>query len=214
MKIYRIYPEAPQWAILQKCGKILNQNGVILHPTETVYGLAARFDAPQALKRVYRLKGRPEGKPFSILVNSIQSILDLIGYQHPRLVKFLEHIFPGPITILLPQHNPNLPPEWQEHPMLGFRLPDHPLSVQLVSSTGHPLITTSANRSGQPAPVTFAEVDPWIRNSVDVALDGGQTPCQQPSTIVQIDPFQWKHQIIREGACSPEKFKEDFDRFI
>ncbi len=198
--------------LLTRAGHILRSGGVVLHPTETVYGLAAHWEREEALQRIARIKGRSPAQPFTLMVASIEDILRISGYTSELLQRFLKAVFPVPLTVLLP-HRQTLPVAyWRQFPVLGFRMPDHRPSLQLVQAAGAPLVTTSANLTGQSPPKALQEVPDAIVSQVDLTLDGGLCRFQVPSTIIQIDPEQWTYQLIRPGAFPVAKINRFFDR--
>ena len=205
---------APSMAILDKAAGRLKAGDVILHPTETVYGLAARWDSARGLQRIAAIKGHAEGKPMSLLVNSIDQIFDICGWQSPQLTTLLEQVYPGPLTILLERRKKQELSFWNQFPDLGFRLPDHQVSRLLAQFTDTPLVTTSANLTGESSPQEFLNIPPQIRQSVAMALDGGPCLFRQASTIIKPDWENGWFTIIREGAFSEQKIAGIFKRIF
>ena len=210
MKRFVVDQNRPQKEAIQQAARVLKTGGVVLHPTETVYGLAAVFDNPSALQRVLRLKGRSLQQPFSLMVADIAWILNLVGQSAPECERFLRHVFPAPLTLLLPREKKLSTAYWNQFEYLGFRLPEHPLSRNLVQWVGKPIITTSANLTGQPAPSQPEEIAPEIVNGVEVFLDGGETHFKVPSTIVKISWSEKQITCVRAGAVPFEKIKAIF----
>ncbi|NOX37068.1 MAG: threonylcarbamoyl-AMP synthase [Calditrichaeota bacterium] len=210
MKRFVVDQNRPQEEAIQQAAQALKKGGVVLHPTETVYGLAAVFDEPSALQRVLRLKGRSEQQPFSLMVDDISWILNLSGQSAPECKRFLERVFPAPLTVLIPRKKKLAAAYWNQFEYLGFRLPEHPLSLRLVQRVGKPIITTSANLTGQPAPSRPKEIAPEIRDGVDVFLDGGETSFKIPSTIVRISWADGHIECVRSGAVPFENIKTIF----
>ncbi|RMI00516.1 MAG: Sua5/YciO/YrdC/YwlC family protein, partial [Calditrichaeota bacterium] len=138
----RIDPRAPEKGLLVQAAEVLRKGGVVLHPTETVYGLAARWDSEAALEKVSRIKGRPPQQPYSIMVHQADTIPELLGWQSALLEGLVKAFFPGPVTLLLPRRKTLAPEYWNRFSYLGFRMPEHRLSRELIRLTGTPLITT------------------------------------------------------------------------
>jgi len=210
MRRYIIDPFRPNQEVVDVAAQVLRKGGVVLHPTETVYGLAVVYDNEPALQKVRRLKGRRAYQPFSIMINDLHWIERLTGIRDAVLLAFLRRVFPAPLTILLPRTRSLDIAYWDQFEYLGFRLPDHPLSRALVEGVRKPMITTSANRSGRPAPSSPGDLDPLIRDGVEVFLDGGETRFKVPSTIVQISWPQRDIKCIRPGAIDFGKIKSIF----
>lgn len=193
---------------LEKAVEVLKEGGVIIHPTETVYGLAAIWNDENAIKRVAQLKKRSLEKPFSILVNKIEQIFSISGWKSNKLKNLLEDVFPAPITVLLPRKL-DLPISfWNQFVAIGFRFPDFPLCQRLVSMVGEPLITTSANVADQPPPKSTLDISKSLANEIDLVLDGGESPIQIPSTVLRFNPENLDMELIREGSYSYREFQE------
>lgn len=199
--------------IPQNVADCLKNGGVIAHATETVYGLACRWDDESALERVAIIKQRPPEQPYSLLVNDVDSICQLTGMNDLQMRNFLEMLFPAPVTVLLPRIRDAKIAFWNGFPLLGFRLPDDPLCQKLVAAAGAPLITTSANLSGEAPPVSAEQLSGKIAQRVDFILDSGSCKYQIPSTIVQLNNTLDTYRVIRTGAFSTKDFDEIFRKF-
>lgn len=205
---FRIDGEHPDPHILRKAVERLNRPGVILHATETVYGLAARWDNEAALQKVSHIKRRPPEQPYSIMIDDSEAALALSGWNSRELRRLLEALFPAPLTLLLPRKRPLEPGFWNQFPEIGFRMPDHTLSRELVRQAGAPLITTSANLSGETPPASMEEVNREILSDVDCALDSGACPLKTPSTVVKVDLENRTYAIVRPGAFPEQNLEE------
>lgn len=199
--------------IPQNVADCLKNGGVIAHATETVYGLACRWDNEAALERVAIIKQRPPEQPYSLLVNDVASIFQLTGLDNLQMHNFLETLFPAPVTVLLPRIRDAKIAFWNDFPLLGFRLPDDPLCQKLVAAAGVPLITTSANLSGEAPPVSAEKLSGEIAQQVDFILDSGSCKYQIPSTIVQLNSTLDTYRIIRTGAFPAKEFDEIFRNY-
>lgn len=193
---------------LKEASDVLKNGGVIIHPTETLYGFAAVWNNEDALKRVAQLKKRNLKKPFSILVNKINQILDIAGWPSETLKNLLLNIFPNPLTILIPRKKKLALSFWNQFTEIGFRFPDFQICNRLVELVGEPLITTSANIANQLPPKSSLEVSESLINDVDLFLDGGDCPLQIHSTVVRFNPETLHIEMLREGAFPFQKFKE------
>lgn len=176
-------------------------DGVIAGPTDTVYGLFCAYDHPDAIERIYALKGRSEDKPLALVCHSLEALasrMDLSLSAGLRAV--LDTALPGPLTLLVGVHPPvGLSPRLlSPGPTLAFRIPDCPALLAVARALGRPLASTSANRSGE-APAAAAEaIHPMILRGVDRVLDIGPAPFGQPSTI--LDLTRTSVRVIRAGA--------------
>jgi L-threonylcarbamoyladenylate synthase len=162
----------------------LRAGGVIAFPTDTVYGLAV---LPGGESKVHRLKGRPEELPLILMVAEPAAAEGFVEVDR-RARTFMERWWPGPLTLVLPAGEGTL----------GVRIPDHPLALELLQAAG-PLLTTSANRHGEP-PALTAEEAARLPGLAGV-LDGGPVPGGEPSTVISLLPGK-ELTVIREGAIS------------
>lgn len=191
---------------IDKAVALLADGNVIAAPTDTVYGIAARLDRPDALHNLFRAKGRPEAKAIPVLVGDARFALDLTA--SPESLSALAGAFwPGALTIVTAAR-PGLPPEVITFgdgggETIALRLPDSEIMRTLCRRSGGALAVTSANASGEP-PATSAEgtVAAGLRHLVAI-VDGGQTPGPLPSTIVSVAGDRLK--VIREGILSSER---------
>ncbi len=211
---FKIDFHQPETNVFRTAAKVLLSHGVVLHATETVYGLAAVWDDLIALEKVIRLKQRPAAQPFTIMVARVDEMLSLIGWQDETVKYFLEKIYPAPLTVLLKRRRELPSPFWNRFPELGFRIPDSPVCQQLLKAAGRPLITTSANLTGEPPPATPEEVNPRISKQVDCFIDSGPCLFRIPSTIVKIDWDKKGYRVIRKGAYEVEAFHQLWERMV
>lgn len=186
---------------LQEAVKILKRGGVIIHPTETCYGLAADIFNEMAVKKVYEIKKMPFSKPVSILVSSIEEAKKY-GEWNELAEKYAEKHWPGPLTLILKRKdtipkflNPNTD-------SIGIRFPSHEFSVEIVKNLGTPIITTSANISSKPPPYAPEQIyNPFDQKKYNLKLfiDGGILDSKvPPSTILNV--IGKEPVIIRKGS--------------
>jgi L-threonylcarbamoyladenylate synthase len=210
MNRLKINPEQPETELLQKAAGFLKNGGVIAHATETVYGLAVCWNNWPAIQKVSQIKRRLPAQAYSIMVDITEDIMELIGWDSPQLRNLLESVFPGPITLLLTRRRRFELDYWNQFEEIGFRLPDHRLSRELVNLSGGPLITTSANLSGEKPPASAEEISQEISAKIDLILDSGVCPFQFPSTVIQVNLSNREYRILRSGAFSIDRFSEIF----
>jgi L-threonylcarbamoyladenylate synthase len=215
MQILQINQDNPESQILALTSQVLLNGEVIIHPTETVYGLASVFQRTTAIKKILNIKRRPYNHPMSIMVSDIDQILEISGVTDSDwLREMLRRLLPAPLTVLLPRKKYLDSDYWDQYPNLGFRFPDHVLSRRLLEKTGEPLITTSANLSGEPAPLSVQELPPDLKQKVSIILDGGQTKEKTSSTIVEIDLVSRDIKKVRKGALSWQEIVKRIDGSI
>ncbi len=175
-------PDQPDAAVLAEALAVLAQGGVVVAPTDTVYGLLAHPDYPEAAQRIYALKSRPLDKPLPYLIDSLSRLADFGIVPTPAQATYLAQRWPGATTALLAR---------PDGAKVGFRLPDCPLITQLIALVGHPLVSTSANPSGAPDTHHSARLDPALLERVDLLLDARRYGSGRASTVVDLttDPF-------------------------
>jgi L-threonylcarbamoyladenylate synthase len=160
---------------------------LVVHPTDTLFALAARALDRGAVGRLVVAKGRPDGRPLSVTVSSTEE-LERWGSLGPGARRFVRDRLPGPYTVLLrptPPARRALAPEVAGGPTVGLRVPDHPLARELARRAG-PIVATSANRSGSPPARSLAEARRALGRSVAVYLAAPPRPSGTPSTLVDL----------------------------
>jgi L-threonylcarbamoyladenylate synthase len=200
MNIVRIDQNKPDENIIASAAAYLNQEKVIVHPTETVYGLAGLYDSQKAIEKIVAAKSRAISQPFSIMVDSVKQMVAISGQKSEWLYRLLDKLFPAPLTVLLPRLLQIKPEFWNHFPLLGFRYPDHPLSIHLLRQTIKPIVSTSANISGKGAVTTLSELSTSFLSRFPLVLDGGKTLLKRPSTVIRIDVNKRTASLVRAGA--------------
>jgi len=196
--IIRVEPHerrAPRRAL-----EVLRRGGVVAYPTDTVYGVGCRIDDDAAVRRVYALKGRAPAEPLPVLLaDPLQ--LDEYGTQISAAARRLAALhWPGPLTIVV-RRSARIPARVVGGgDTVGLRVPGHPLPRALVRELGVPIVGTSANTHGAPAPVTAQLVVFDLGDRVDLVIDGGRVPLGRESTVVNasVDP----PRLVRQGAVA------------
>ncbi len=183
---------------------ILLDGGLVVFPTDTVYGVAASALQPDAVARLYEAKARPRTMAMPVMVAEPEQVTE-VAQLLPGFWALAQAFWPGPLTLILPK-TPLLPPiVTAGGNTVALRIPDHPLVLQMLAAARIPLAVTSANRSGQPPARTAQEAWKQLNGRVDVILDGGPAPGGQPSTI--LDLTQTPPRILREGPISRSDIK-------
>ena len=178
--------------------RLVRQGGLIAFPTDTIYGVACDPTNPEAIKRIYRAKERPDEKALPVLIGAFEQLSTLVADLSPDVEAIARAFWPGPLTLVLTK-NTEIPPELSVYPTVGVRMPDLPFTLNLLRQTG-PLATTSANLSGGPNPVTAQDVLAQLGGRIDLILDGGPTPGPTASTVADVSTAETK--ILREGPIS------------
>lgn len=181
--------------------QVLDAGGLVAFPTDTVYGLAARLSDPQAIDRLYAVKGRDNTKAIALLLGQPADLVRVTGDLSVSARRLVERFWPGALTLVVAAH-PDLPPNLSPLPTVGVRMPDHPFALALLKITG-PLAVTSANLSGQASACTAGEVLAQLGGYIPLILDGGRTPGGLSSTVVDCTGETLK--ILRVGPLSPEE---------
>jgi L-threonylcarbamoyladenylate synthase len=173
-----------------RAADLLKNGGVVVIPTDTVYGLAAHPSHPEAVKRLYTIKGREEGKPIAFLASSKEAVLSY-GAALPAKGKELADTFwPGALTLVL---------KCKDGKEEGFRVPHHTFICRLLTLCGGVLRVTSANLSGRHPATDVPQALEEIGVKADMILDGGISDGGVPSTVVRVMP-DGEMEILREGA--------------
>ncbi|MDI1472329.1 MAG: L-threonylcarbamoyladenylate synthase [Thermodesulfovibrio sp.] len=176
--------------------KILERDGIIIYPTETLYGIGVKYDNKKLLKKVFEIKNRPSEKTFPLIINL--NHLDLLVSSIPPLAqKLIEKYWPGPLTLILPAKD-GLPEEITSNKTVAVRMPGESFALELIKNSPFPITATSANISGYPAASDIETVLKYFEKSdITLFIDGGSLQ-GIPSTIVDVTITPPK--IIRKGA--------------
>ena len=179
---------------LDRAADVIRAGGLLILPTDTVYGVAADLSQPEAVARLYEIKGRPPEKAIPILVADFGGVRKVAQHVPLEANKLADAFWPGPLTIALPKW-PVIPEIVSALPTVGVRIPDHDGARAVIRACGGALAVTSANRSGGPNPLTAGQAA--LLEGVDLLLDGGTCPGGQPSTVVDVSGGELR--IVREG---------------
>ncbi|MDD4907826.1 MAG: L-threonylcarbamoyladenylate synthase [Candidatus Omnitrophica bacterium] len=188
-KIVRVDPAYPQESLLREAAQALRNGALVVVPTDTVYGIAADINNKESIRKLYEIKGRPESKPFALLIRGIEQMEELIKDVPMAAYKLADKFWPGPLTMVLRADAKNA---------IGLRLPDNKIVLKLLELSGVNAACPSANLSGKPAPVSFQEAIKDLEGQVDLAIDAGETKIKTESTVVDLTGGQAR--ILREGA--------------
>jgi len=192
-KIIKINPSTPEDTYIKQAIKVIADGGLVIIPTETVYGIVADVSNKKALDRLYEIKKRPKDKPFSILIAQENKVQEYCRDIPVAAYKLMRKFWPGPLTMLL---------KAKEQGKIGLRMPDNQVALEIISQSKVSLACPSANITDKPAPVTFEQAIKDLDGLVDLALDAGQTKLGLESTIVDLTTETL--QIVRSGAIKDE----------
>jgi L-threonylcarbamoyladenylate synthase len=185
---------------------ILKQGGIVAFPTDTVYGLGAAINSDQAVARVYIVKERPRNMALPLLLAD-KSQISKIAHPVPPIAWLLADKFlPGALTMVLFKSKSVPAIVTGSGKTVAIRIPDHPIPISLARGLRTPIVGTSANLSGKPSSLTAEEVYAQLGEEVDLIIDGGRSPGDEESTIVDLTgetPL-----VLREGAISREELKQ------
>lgn len=183
---------------LEQCLSVLSKGGVILYPTDTIWGIGCDATNKKAVNRVFSIKLRTEVKSMIVLLDDVEKISSYVDSVPPIAIDLLEKVT-SPITIIYPGAR-NLAP--------NVIAPDHTIAIrivrdaflkQLINEFGKPIVSSSANISGQPNPIMFKEIDPYLLEQVDFTCLNGRDDVREikPSTLVRITG-DWEYEILRD----------------
>ena len=196
---------------IEKGIKILQQGGVIVYPTDTVYGLGADAFNSTAVERIYEIKNRPKHRQFPLLIADVERLATM-AEPIPEIAWFLARRFwPGGLTLVLPKTD-SLPVYLAPGPTIAVRVPNHPVCLALIQHLGNPIIGTSANVSGQPAALTAEEVGQQLGEKIDFIINGGQCPGGKESTVVDVT-----HEspiILRQGIIPSYEIDKAYKEYL
>jgi L-threonylcarbamoyladenylate synthase len=197
-QIIRIDPHPPCSHSIVPAVEFLRAGGVVAYPTETFYGLGVDALNQEAIRKIFSIKGRSFVQPLLILIPD-QSYLPRCVAEVPEKARHLmEHFWPGPLTMLF-SASPQLPSILTAGTKkIAIRISSHSIARALTSAFAGPLTSTSANISGERSPATAKEVFSHLGGMIDLIIDGGKTPGQMPSTIIDVT-FS-PPQLVREGV--------------
>jgi L-threonylcarbamoyladenylate synthase len=183
--------------IIQRAISILLNGGALAYPTETIYGLGAKYDDEPAVKRLYDLKNRPREKTIPLLVGSVEQLSVLAEYVNDTAADLISRFWPGPLTLILRARD-GLSSYITSDGRVAVRIPGESFALQLVRSAGFPITATSANISGRPPARNAGMVASYFSAGLDLIIDGGESQTALPSTIV--DVTEETAIVLREGA--------------
>lgn len=196
MEYYELHPETPQLRYINKAVANLREGGVIIYPTDTVYGIGCDIFNKDALERVQSIKSNPELKLLSFICPDLKDISKYAKVSD-YAYRTMKHLLPGPYTFILPaaKHVPKK--LWSRRKTVGIRVPEHTIALKIVEELGNPIISTSTtNRKGEVL-IDPLEIKSIFHSRVDLMLASGDLS-GTPSSV--IDLSNEEPVVVREGA--------------
>ncbi|MGV9002714.1 L-threonylcarbamoyladenylate synthase [Flavobacterium sp.] len=194
----KIYEDKPNEAAIKKVVEVLRNGGLVIYPTDTVYGLGCDITNSRALEKIAKIKGiKLEKANFSFVCCDLSNLSDYVRQIDTSTFKILKRALPGPYTFILPGNN-DLPREFRKKKTVGIRVPANNIALQIVKMLGNPIVSTSIHDDDE---VLEYSTDPELifekwQNIVDLVIDGGYGD-NTPSTIIDLSGHE--PEIIREG---------------
>ena len=204
-QVLTVHPDRLKGRHIQRASEVLRQGGVIVYPTDTIYGLGCDITNKQAIERVQRIKGREKKKPMSFVCADLTHISDyarVSNYAH----RILKQCLPGAYTFVLPatRQTPRILQTKQK--TVGLRIPDHPVPLALVRALGQPILSTSANHADQEVITEPWALEEELGPQVDLILECGPLPVEASSVVSLVGD---QAEIIREGKGDLSLFVEE-----
>ena len=197
----KIYEDKPNEAAIAKVVKVLKDGGLVIYPTDTVYGLGCDITNSKALERIAKIKGvKLEKANFSFICYDLSNLSDYVKQIDTATFKILKRALPGPYTFILPGNN-SLPKEFKKKTTVGIRIPDNSIALEIVRQLGNPIVSTSIHDEDEVIEYT---TDPELifekwQNLVDMVIDGGYGD-NLASTIIDLSGHE--PEVVREGKGS------------
>ena len=203
MEYYKINPNNPDPVSISRTVQVINEGGVVVYPTDTLYGLGVDMTNQKAVNKLLHLKQRHIKYPISFMVDSIQSMEKIVGIISPKKQALMKNLLPGKFTILLNNKMAEQGVDKKNqfnhiyHNKIGFRIPKLALCHELSIQLGKPISSTSANISGRDNVLSIQEVISHFGNKLDLILDAGPMKSSKGSTVIDLTKLPFL--VFREG---------------
>jgi tRNA threonylcarbamoyl adenosine modification protein (Sua5/YciO/YrdC/YwlC family) len=196
--VFKIHPRNPEQRLISKSAEILRNGGIIIYPTDTVYGIGCSIEDRNAIERIYLIKRQREDRPFSFVCSDLTHISEYAHVSNPAF-KIMKHLIPGPYTFILPAARMKQLPKIlvSKRKTVGIRVPDSKVTLALVKELGHPILSTSVTTDDGDILNDPDTIIPKFKNVVDLVIDGGLL-VSEPSTV--LDLTDEEPHVVRQGA--------------
>ncbi|MBZ5704051.1 MAG: threonylcarbamoyl-AMP synthase [Acidobacteriia bacterium] len=209
-EILKINSEKPEASLIQYAADQILAGYVLGMPTDTFYGLAADPFNLRAVDRVYEIKSRSRHKPLSLLIESVDQAEELARPLPKEFYELVRKFWPGPLTIIVRAAS-RLPLKVTANTgNVALRIPSSKIPLAVVKAAGIPITATSANLSGAAECTTAEAVRDQLQDRIPIIVDGGTSPRDVPSTIVDLTDEEARWQVMREGAIPAQEISEFF----
>jgi len=199
-------------AEIDRAAKLIRKGELVAFPTETVYGLGASIFQPEAIQKIFRVKGRPQDNPLIAHIAHLNQI-PLLAKEIPKDVERLVSLFfPGPLTLVLEKRKEVPPIVSGGGSTIALRMPKHPVALALIAEVGDPLVAPSANLSGRPSSTEFSHVWEDFEGKISAIIDGGPCTIGLESTVLSL--VDKEPQLLRPGAITREQLEEALGKKI
>ncbi|MGD9188044.1 MAG: L-threonylcarbamoyladenylate synthase [Desulfobacteraceae bacterium] len=209
--IVSVDPHDPEPEAILQAAKAVAAGGVVIFPTRGLYGLAVDAFNPDAVRRIFQIKGRPPNKPLLVLISDPADVQRLTAATSPAARHLMRCLWPGGVTFVMPAREQLAAELTGGKKKIGVRQTAHPVAAALVQAVGSPLTGTSANISGAGGCARVSEIDSALIESVDLVLDCGTLAGGPGSTVVDVSDAA--PVILRHGAVEGRKILRCFERF-
>ena len=205
-KIIKIDEKNIDTSLIDEGANIIKSGGIVAFPTETVYGLGANGLDEEAVKNIYKAKGRPSDNPLILHISTIEQLYPLVDEIPDLAYTCMEKFWPGPLTIIFKKSEiiPNIITAGLD--TVAIRMPDHPIASMLISKAKVPIAAPSANLSGKPSPTKGSHVVEDMMGKIEMIIDGGGTGVGLESTVLDLSTET--PTILRPGGITLEDLRK------
>jgi L-threonylcarbamoyladenylate synthase len=191
--------------LLGETGLILRRGGVVIYPTDTVYGIGGLISSTDSLERIFSLKKRPLNLALPVIIAEYEDLAAVASYVPEEARRLMQRFWPGALTIVLPAREGLSPILLSGKKSVGVRMPGSNFCRDMIRSAGGPLVSTSANPSGEPPANDVRSIPHSLTESVDLVIDGGALLSGNPSTVVDLS---LGNPVIRRlGSITKDELK-------
>ena len=186
---------------IEEAVKILNQGGIVIFPTDTAFGIGCRMDNEEAIKRLFKIRNRPESQAAPVLVSDLEMVKKYTAEVPEDVIEnLIKPFWPGALTIVLNAKIEKVPPLVRGGgETVGIRMPNHAIILEIIRTVGVPILGPSANFHGENTPYEFKDLNPELISLVDYVVEG-ECPVKQTSTVIDCTKTPW--EILRQGAVT------------